>query len=136
MYFRMTEGKRERWTITMPAIKMLGSCKKRVDYHNGRVAFWQEQLSMAESKLRKEGLQFTSYAVTGGERTEAKLDPGLAARVQECRQRLSSNQDSANRFAAFHAFFKLAGSKDLELSADDVLYFDLEGADVSGDGEE
>jgi hypothetical protein len=139
MYFRIgsESGKRERWTVKVGARMLLNCCDERMRYHLERVAFWEAEHAKAEERLRSEGIQLKHFDVTGGRRTEAQLDASLAKRVSECEQRLKSNRDSYNRFAAFKALFKVAGPDELlDLNADDILYFNLEGADRGGDGDE
>ena len=137
MYFQIGEsGKRGRWTVKVSASKLLQCCISRMNYHSERLVFWEKEREVAENVLRTDGTKLKHFPVTGGQRTEAQLDPSLSNRVQECQQRAKSNKDSFERFGAYKALFLIAGSEVLELNADDVLYFNLEGADVGGDGEE
>jgi hypothetical protein len=138
MYFRLTSetGKRERWTVKISGAKLSECCTERMGYHRERVAFWEKALATAEQSLRSDGIQLKHFEVTGGRRTEAQLDPSLAKRVAECEQRLKSNRDAVNRFAAYRALLAAGGpNAEYELNADDVLYFNLEGADIGGDGD-
>jgi hypothetical protein len=130
MYFSMGEsGRRHKWTVKVAAKQLTSCCSERMVYHEGRINFWKTELDASETKLRTEGIQLKHYEVTGGRRTEAQLDSSLSGRVGECQQRLKSNRDAYDHFAAYYAMFKLAGDSEFELNCDDVLYFNLEGAD-------
>jgi hypothetical protein len=134
VYFRITEGRRDRWTVKVPAKRLAKCCDERMEYHAGRLKFWDAERRDAEEKLRAVGIQLRHFAVTGGQRMEAQLDAGLAKRVSECEQRLKTNQDALAKFRAFKALLTLAGDEPgVELTADDVLYFNLEGADAGNE---
>jgi hypothetical protein len=72
----------------------------------------------------------THFSVTGGQRTEAQLDAPLAKRVTECEVRLKEHRSALDRFRAFQSLLKLASQECVDLNADDVLFFNLEGADA------
>jgi hypothetical protein len=137
-YFPMTSerGKRERWIVKVSAERLLACCEERIAYHNGRVAFWESQHADAEDKLRSGGIQLRHFDVSGGKRTEAQLDAGLAKRVGECEARMKENRQAVNRFVAFRALFLLTKGQEHELSVDDVLYFNIESADAGSDDAE
>jgi hypothetical protein len=135
VYFTLTEGRRHKWTVKVKASRLLGCCDERLSYHAERIEAWDGARKDAEDKLRADGIQLRHYSVTGGERMEAQLDASLAKRVSECEAKLRDHRDAENRFRAYRSFFVLSGDADIELTADDVLYFNLEGADAGTDGE-
>lgn len=131
-YFHLTEGKRHSWKVKVKASRLAQCCEERMSYHNARIAFWDKERKAAEEELRSKGLQLRHFAVTGGERMEAQLDTGLAKRVSECERRLNEHRSAIDKFRAYKAFFALS-SEEHDLTADDVLYFNLEGADNGSD---
>jgi hypothetical protein len=141
-YFRITNesGKREKWLINAKAVELLKCCEERMKYHTERVKFWLSQQTIAEKALRDTGIKLTSLPVTGGNRTEVQLDPTMSKRVSECENRLKENKQSVDRFRAYRAFFdqarKETPEKAFELNADDVLYFNLAGADAGEENTE
>lgn len=126
-------GKRNRWTVKVLASEVVKCCEERIGYHDTRANFWSDELRKSEEALRSGGIKLSHFPVTGGHRTEAQLDTSMANRVGECQKRLRSNQDSSRRFVAFRAMLKLLKDEPIELNADDVLYFNLNGADSVGE---
>jgi hypothetical protein len=141
-YFRITNetGKREKWLINAKAADLLKCCEERMKYHMERVKFWETQQVIAEKALKETGIKLTSHPVTGGNRTDVQLDPTMSNRVSECQNRLKENRQSVDRFRAYRAFFYQAGKetpdKTFDLNADDVLYFNLAGADAGEENTE
>lgn len=136
-YFTIgSAAKRHGWTVKVPAFALVTACDERLAYHKGRIEFWSKELARASETLKTEGIKIRTYEVSGGNRSEAVLDPTLSGRVSECEAALKSNKDSVNRFTAYRSLFTIAKDEMLDLAADDVLYFNLEGADVGGDGED
>lgn len=131
-YFRLTSesGKREKWTVKVKADRMKNCCIERMKHHKERMAFWAAERIKADKALKEKGIQITQYEVTGGTRSEAKLDPSLMARLGECQQKEKANSESFAKFGAYKAMFVLMGENEIELNADDVLYFNVEGSDV------
>lgn len=131
-YFRITNesGKREKWTVKVKADRMKNCCIERMKYHKERMSFWAVERAKADKALKEKGITVMQYDVTGGTRSEAKLDPSLVARLGECQQREKSNSEAFAKFGAYKAMFILLGDSEVELNADDVLYFNVEGSDV------
>ena len=136
MYFSIGEsGRRNRWTIKLNAQRLLENCTERINYHQSRADWWGSERTIAEGRLRSEGIQLKHFETSGGQRTEAHLDPSLAGRVSECQSKEKFHNDAVNRFVAFKAFFSLAGDEFLELNTDDVLYFNIGDADTGKEEE-
>ena len=136
MYFRILNemGKREKWTVKVPVEMLRSCCDERMRFHTNRLEFWTTEREQSESLLRSDGIKVKHFAVTGGQRTEAQLDPSMAARVAECEQRQKANKDSMNRFRAFKSMLSLMPQgTEMELNADDILYFNLNNADPEGE---
>jgi hypothetical protein len=109
MYFNIgSDSKRTRWSVKVDAKTMAKCCDERMSYHANRMNFWSDELEKAEKMLRSDGISIKHFPVTGGQRTEAQLDPSLAKRVSECQNRMKSNQDSLNRFRAYRSLCLLA----------------------------
>lgn len=138
-YFHFVGGQRDKWRIKVSASKLKEACEERGKYHQDRMEFWEKERDKADARLRKEGLTFEQHQVSGGVRTEAKLDPELQYRLGECVKRLEHNKGRLAEFQAFKAFFELSGASEFsvlfELGADDVLYFNLQGADPNCEGD-
>ena len=131
MYFKLTSDcKREKWTVKVVATALVTCCHERIAYHRKRGEFWANERENAERELRDNGISLKQFSVTGGTRTQATLDESMAERVTECQQKQREHADSFNRFVAYRAMFALLKGNELELTADDVLYFNIEGADV------
>jgi hypothetical protein len=136
MYFQLTNesGKRNRWTVSVAVADLVKACEARMAYHRERLAFWTTANTEAEKELRTDGLTVKKFEVSGGSRIEAQVDPSLAKRVGECQSAKKRHQEAINRFGAFASFCALCGADaKLDLNADDVLYFNLSGADVGGE---
>ena len=139
MYFKFgqVDGRREKWSIEVSSMELLACCDERMSYHKGRVAFWEVEHAKSEKALRESGISLRSFAVTGHDRLEAKLDQGLANRVSECQMKVGIHKDACRRFAAFRSLIGSSpGSAVFELNVDDVLYFNLAQADQEVDGGE
>lgn len=135
-YFHFTSesGKRERWTVKVNAETLKQCCKERRRYHEDRCNFWGEQHKIAEEKLRSCGIKLESLPITGGQRMEAKLDSSLANRLGECENKIKHHKDCVARFVAYQAFLSQLGPQaEVDLNVDDVLYFNLGGADKEGE---
>jgi len=95
-----------------------------------RADFWQAEHDNAELRLQSEGITLQHFDVTGGRRSEAKLDASLVNRVSECEQKLKAHQEAILRFRAYKSLFDMIHPEELvELNVDDVLYFNVRGAD-------
>ena len=131
-YFQITNelGRRHKWTVKVTADKMVSCCIERMTHHRERLAFWGKERASSELELKEKGISLKHFAVTGGQRTSAQLDETMAQRVSECQSRQKEHIESFNRFGAFKAMFKLLGMAEIDLNADDVLYFNIESADV------
>lgn len=131
-YFRITSesGKREKWTVKVKASRLEACCIERMKYHKERMGFWSAERVKSDKALKEKGITIQQFEVTGGTRSEAKLDPSLVARLGECQAKEKSNSEAFAKFGAYKAMFKLLGDSEVELNADDVLYFNIEGSDV------
>lgn len=139
MYFRVLtdDGKRNRWTVKVKATTLINRCKERIEHHESRANFWEEEHTAAEKELRESGITLKHVPISGGERVEAALDSSLARRVAECENKVKRHRDAILHFKAFRSFFSLAQHEEsFELNADDVLYFNLEQADAGDEEEE
>ncbi len=132
-YFHVGGGERTDWKVKVSAGKLGQACNERILYHRGRASWWLKEWEAAEKELRASGISLRHQEVTGGTRTEARLDDSMAARIAECENKAKSHRKSVDTFRAYAAFFNLAGAMNFEVNADDVLYFNLEQADPEGE---
>lgn len=134
MYFHISAGygQRGKWHIYVKAGELIACCEERMKHHTERMGFWMEQQSKAEKELRSEkGVGIAKYEVSGGQRSEIKINQGLAERVIECERKAKSHQASFNEFHAFRAMFRFIGDEaKVECDIDDVLYFNIKQADT------
>ncbi len=130
MYFHMGGGKRDSWLIEASAKELFVCCGERIAHHIKRRNWWAEQQAEADQTLRAKGIELRAQPVSGGNRTDIVLDPKMAARVQECENKVREHTNHVAKFRAFQAFMGSQNENDVfKLNVDDVLYFNFNNAD-------
>lgn len=89
---------RTRWTVEAGVAQLCARAIALVDYHQGRVAFWETERVTAQEALLAKGIDIRQQMVTGGARFETSLDQGLAARVAECDRKLVEHAQDRDQF--------------------------------------
>ena len=142
-------GRRNKWTVRVSASVLAKCCMERMGHHIARLEWWAGERDKADLAVRA-SLTLQSLEHYGGSRLSAKLDSSMADRMSECQAKVASHQREVDRFRAFKAMFDLmvdSGShgdceapapgmgvptkydREVDLNADDILYFNLNGAD-------
>jgi len=113
---------RREWTFQKTGEELEAAAKKRAEYHLKRLAFWEEARDKAEQQIKDSGFEVRRHTVTGGERAEVTIDPGLVARLAECERKMEQHRERANEYAQWVAALKTVhGTQALDF--DDWLYF-------------
>ena len=123
---------RHDWKCYLPARVVRESAEKKADYHRTRVAFWSDELEVANRELKENGIQLRDVPVTGGYRVEHVVDLPLSKRVTECREKLDNHQRLVTDYSAYVRLMELIESAQedeeedcVPLGPEDILYFDI-----------
>ena len=131
----MGETNRDQFKFGVAALALIEKCATKSAMHAGRIEHW-----MAEHKRASEGLAeigpvamenfFTQSTRIAPSPTQTDLDKALMARrLTEDRDRsaakVNEHKQAKERIEKFKHAFELFPDKELELTVDDIWYFQL-----------
>lgn len=122
---RYQNGKRDSWTFPYTGKELLRFATGRMEYHQARERFWEEEESKTEEEIRSKGISLQEYAVTGGTRFEAKIDTSLGTRLTECREKVEKHRALKEQFEVFVMEFGRNPDRSFELAPADIRFFGL-----------
>jgi hypothetical protein len=118
-------SQRSTWQFTFTCQKVAAAAAAKAAHHRAREQFWTAQHAKAEEDLKTKGVQMREQPITGGNRIEAVLDPGLAARVNECGVKRDKHREQAEEYEAFQRALELNAEHEVRLDVQDITWFGL-----------
>lgn|SRR5574341_101063 len=116
---------RNDWRFHFSTKEVENAAEKRRCYHKERLDWWQVQKREAEEQLREKRTRYEEQAHTGGSSMQVTLDPTMQHRISECAAKIREHETAMNDYSGFARACSHEEDRALELSADDVRYFDL-----------
>ncbi len=116
---------RREWKFKYQASSLKDASQKRKQYHEKRLKYWTKEVERAEQELREHGIDFRDFHVSGGNRLEAIIDPGLMRRYQESKRKLDKHKERIREYDRFVRTFTRHSTEEYELDIDDMEFFGL-----------
>jgi len=115
---------RQDWRTLTRSSKLRRGAQAWANYHDARLAHWQEERAALEDKARAEGVELREQQVTGGSQFIAQLNQALASQLSTAVKKCEEHQRSRDEFEAWALFFTEAGEdQGFHCSASDLRYF-------------
>ena len=120
---------REKWEFSFTIEEVTGALNKRIEHHNSRLAWWENEMEQAEAGLVNKGFEYRERRNSAGQELVVVGDPELANRVKECRNSVNRHKDQKNYFETWNRVLGSQLKRDpkstLLLKYDDVKFFGL-----------
>lgn len=115
---------RDKWIFRYGPDAVREAALEKVEYHQKRRDYWQEERGRAEAELKEKGFEYRDRSYTAGHDVEIVGDPELAKRVSTAKRKADEHQKRVDEFERWGRalVFQI---DDLELSFEDVEYFGL-----------
>lgn len=104
-----------------------GECK---EYHEKRLEFWQNELTIAEDTLKNSTVTFHEYqgTVVAGQQNKSiqpMIDPTLQQRFAVCQGKVNEHAQKIEDFDRWRRGFEHNDQETFELDPEDISYFHL-----------
>jgi len=123
--------KRSEHTFLFSAADISKAAKDEAEYHESRVAYWQEEYDKAVAIVEvTAGARVDRRPVTGGYEVDVVVDYGDPAAYQQMRrsfQKINSHREEAETFRTDERVYGSQDSRMYELDSADVHHFRLGG---------
>ena len=120
---------REKWEFAFTVKEVTTALDKRIEHHNSRLAWWENEMEQAEAGLVDKGFEYRERRDSRGEQLVVVGDPELANRVKECRDSVNRHKDKKNYFETWNRVLgsqlKRDSQSTLLLKYDDIKFFGL-----------
>src|SRR5688572_14342564 len=131
--------KREKWKFDYTAKVLAAAAQMKKEWHDSRLAFWEERQKVVEEKIQKEGvkidrsqlLRIANNAAQGfasvsnySRQPTVEIDEEMIRDLNECLEKVKGHRNHADNYQGWLQLFRsLAPEAILKLNHDDYLYF-------------
>lgn len=129
--------KRGEWAFNYPVGRVLAGARNKLEFHKGRLDFWEVKRSEVEEALRTHGLVIDESAVGAGyvgtasndvngfgRQTRVSIDPALQRDLVETVEKVREHRGKVERYGAWiQVLSSQPETNTLELHQDDWIYF-------------
>ena len=120
---------REKWEFKFTVKEVTDALGKRIEHHNSRLAWWENEMDQAEAGLVDKGFEYRERRNSLGEELVVVGDPELANRVKECRNSVNRHKEKKHYFETWNRVLGSQLKRDpqstLLLKYDDIKFFGL-----------
>ena len=120
---------REKWEFTFTVKELTNALQNRVEHHNSRLAWWENEMEQAEAGLVDKGFEYRERRNSMGEELVVVGDPELANRVKECRNSINRHKGQKKYYETWNRVLGSQLKRDpqaaLRLKYDDIEFFGL-----------
>lgn len=120
-------GERNGWKFPYTGGELAETLQSRLRYHTERAAYWRDEATHTEERIRTSGIHIEEFGVTGGSRFEAKIDHSLGTRLSEARDALKVHDRFVDQYLAFQHEFNKDPKRVYELQLGDLRFFGVLG---------
>lgn len=127
---RLAPGLRDEWEFEYRGSELSASAAKRMAFHAGREAHWDQVAEETEKEIHANGVKLTEQNITGGKRFVAELDVKLGDQLADARRRADAHRDVKEALEAYLLEFERTPSRVFSLKVPDLKFFGLVGKTV------
>lgn len=124
------ETLRETWEFPYSPQALKEASEKRLEYHQQRLEWWENEREEAEGKLKDKGFEYREQQrSTLAKELVVVADPDLLKRVKECSDKVTQHERRIREYEAWIRAFTVKMEKepgtDIPLKIKDILHFGL-----------
>lgn len=119
---------RHGWIFPLPADELASAARRCLQHHEGRLAFWDDELGEADSAFKGGGVtirvpeEAQQYGTYRGD-ASVVIDQAKQARVIECQSKVKEHRAKRDEFDRWVRAFDRATGQSFPLTIDDMNYF-------------
>jgi hypothetical protein len=111
---------RHQWKFPYKAADISKAAAKRTAYHEGRIAYWQEQKVKAEAELKEEPEVADQFA-----KAYSNTRSVNNTRVFDCAQKVGEHEEAVLKLKLYARALQTNATANYDLDAEDVDFFGL-----------
>jgi histidinol-phosphate/aromatic aminotransferase/cobyric acid decarboxylase-like protein len=125
---------RHQWNFTYTGEELAEAARKKLEYHNARLAWWRSTREQKFDEIKKEGLTIhesvaggtgnTTFTFTNNyQQPTVMIDNKLQNQLNECQNKVQEHMSRVKEYEGWMDVMKAQGKHSFELHHDDWQFF-------------